>query len=112
MTHFTSPEDVRVVAARAPLFDSAMNRHELRAGLLVNWTTHLRIDDGMSIRPVCAAAACKIFVCSKMLLYPDTRPISRSVSNSMINSKAARISSWLHSFQTTLDVMPDEGVGL
>ena len=109
MTQFASAEDVRVVAARMPLFDTAMNRHELRAGLLVNWTLHLKFDDGMSIRPVCAAAACKIFVCSKMLLYPDTRKMSRSVSNSMVNSKAARISSWFHSFQTTLDVMPDEG---
>jgi hypothetical protein len=112
MAHFTSSQDGRVVAARAPMFDASSNRHELRAQLLANWTLHLRIGDGEGegrTRPVCAAAACKIFVCSRTFLYPDKRCISRSESNSNKNEKAVCVSSWLHSFQDTLEVMPDEG---
>ena len=105
--HFASATADNVVKARAPLFESNLAREELKFRLFENIALHLTLDsDG---KPCCITMACRIYVCSRTLLYPETYAQTRSEANSSNNPKAVAICSWFMTLKDDLDVMPDNG---
>ena len=113
MSQFTSAQDDRIVQARAPLYDNRMDKESLRKELLDNWQQLLLIDHQGKNVPCCLEAATRVYVCSKMKLYPDKRcSKSRSQSNADRTKKSVSVVSWFRAYKIHLDVMPDTGMYL
>ena len=113
MSHFLEEYDQRVVDARAPLHDPCLSSNDRRFRLRQNWKNHLRVVSGGIDRPVCLNCACKIYKCSKAMLYPPKATNSGRRSKGEANAARATVnvsvSAWFYSLMETLDVMPDTG---
>ena len=112
MSHFENADDDRVVQARQPLYNSLLSVDDRRAHLRDNWKKKLLIDHHGQQRPVCLTCACKIYVCSRSKLCPQSRETGRSKaeSNSARAKKNVSVGAWFYVLMETLDVMPDTGL--
>ena len=102
--HFDDANDSAIKEAREPLYDQHMNRGVFRGQLLHNWREHLKLPDG---KPCCATMCCRIFACSRTLLWPDQR-IQQSREEANRDSPIAiAVIAWFYELRKTLDIMPD-----
>ena len=110
--YFTDATDLRVKAAREPLYNPSLERTQLRKELWHNWGTHLLLPSG---ERCCKRMMLKIYACSSSMIYGDNRPRipdgcrSQGEANSNRTQLASSIASWFFTLKETADCMPDEG---
>ena len=115
MSHFTSASDPRVISARALLYDANLPPSRRRRAMREAWHEHLVIEHNGRRQPVCMTTATKIFVVarSSLVISPKAAKagssVSRGVANAARAKKSTSVASWLASYKSTLDIMPDQG---
>ena len=115
MSHFTSASDPRVISARGLLYDADLPPSRRRRAMREAWHEHLVIEHNGRRQPVCMTAATKIFVVARSSLAISPKAakagssVSRGVANAARAKKSTSVASWLASYKSTLDIMPDQG---
>jgi hypothetical protein len=106
-THYTDAQHSTVLAARNPLFDANLSRDELRGALTTNWKTMLTLPDGM---PMCLKMACRVFSCSKSMMYPGKRAKhTRAEVNTNRATKEPSVIAWFKELKAVTDGRPGMG---
>ena len=103
-------ETPQLKKARLPLFDSALDRTDMRQALLVNADLYLLHpqDD----KPVCTYTKALLYSCSRSMLFPQSdRYDGRTIgdSNRARAKTSVSVSAWFEERKKFADVMPGSG---
>ena len=109
MSHFETADDIRVVEARKPLYNTCLSVEQTRTLLRDNWKGVLLFQHEGKQPSVCLTCACKIYACSRSKLCPPTTGRSRAEANTTRAKKNVSVSAWFYALMETLDIMPDTG---